>query len=48
MTEAPPLLFGPYAAPALRRGDRATCLYRGALCSYLASHLTRRSSKPDK
>ncbi|HZY83544.1 MAG TPA: hypothetical protein VFE78_01825 [Gemmataceae bacterium] len=22
------LLFGPYAAPRLRRGDRATCLYR--------------------
>jgi hypothetical protein len=23
------LLFGPYQAPALRQGDRATCLYRG-------------------
>ena len=23
------LLFGPYRPPALRRGDRATCLYRG-------------------
>ena len=22
------LLFGPYRAPPLRRGDRATCLYR--------------------
>ena len=22
------LLFGPYQAPALERGDRATCLYR--------------------
>ena len=22
------LLFGPYKSPALRRGDRATCLYR--------------------
>jgi hypothetical protein len=30
MTAAPPLLFGPYHAPALRRGDRATCLYRDA------------------
>src|SRR5262245_23921215 len=25
------LLFGPYRAPALERGDRATCLYRDAL-----------------
>jgi hypothetical protein len=24
------LLFGPYKAPALKRGDRATCLYRDA------------------
>jgi hypothetical protein len=24
------LLFGPYRAPALRRGDRAYCLYRDA------------------
>jgi hypothetical protein len=22
------LLFGPYTAPRLRKGDRATCLYR--------------------
>src|SRR6266852_506097 len=22
------LLYGPYSAPALKRGDRATCLYR--------------------
>jgi hypothetical protein len=26
----PTLLFGPYHAPPLRRGDRATCLYRDA------------------
>jgi hypothetical protein len=26
----PTLLHGPYRAPALRRGDRATCLYRDA------------------
>jgi hypothetical protein len=25
------LLFGPYHAPPLKRGDRATCLYRDAL-----------------
>jgi hypothetical protein len=30
MTAAPPLLGGPYRAPPLRRGDRATCLDRGA------------------
>jgi hypothetical protein len=27
--KAPPaLLFGPYRSPALKVGDRATCLYR--------------------
>jgi hypothetical protein len=30
MTAAPPLLFGPYCAPRLRRGDRAVCLFRDA------------------
>jgi hypothetical protein len=25
------LLFGPYKAPALRRGDRASCLVRDCL-----------------
>ena len=25
------LLFGPYTAPPLRRGDRASCLYRDGL-----------------
>jgi hypothetical protein len=27
-TNPPELLFGPYRAPSLRKGDRATCLYR--------------------
>jgi hypothetical protein len=30
MTAAPQLLFGPYRAPRLRRGDRAVCLFRDA------------------
>jgi hypothetical protein len=29
---APVLLGGPYEAPALRRGDRATCRYRRQPC----------------
>jgi len=29
---APPLLLGTYAPQALRKGDRATCLYRDAEC----------------
>src|SRR5947199_5715876 len=28
--KAPPLLHGPYVAPPLKKGDRATCLLRDA------------------
>ncbi len=42
---APPILLATYAPPALRKGDRVTCLYRDAECvNSFCSTLSRRRS----